>query len=291
MDTPLARYASNPLQQLSFRAVLGVVVFCGSVTYFLKGHVLETQDQFALVGVGSYICASSYFVLHYFLSEYSTSYRTVSLDKQFYVLSNLIKGAILAGCTPLAIEVLYTSVWLDHWPATVIRNLGCVYCIPDAVSLFMVRRMARTTVFHHISVCVLCMFNIYNDYAEENVCRLVVVYAVFSTFAYLVNLLLASRFLDVSDGVSVALSVGASVIYGTCCAINWVWQGYYIHHLLAINMFDWSVYVYILLMLVLVWDDLVLQKWLCKNILKKSVPRGDERKGEGEGGEDKVHKK
>ena len=41
------------------------------------------------------------------------------------------------------------------------------------------------------------LVNLLSDYNTEGVPRALVVYAVFSTFAYLVNLLLASRFLQV----------------------------------------------------------------------------------------------
>ena len=70
---------------------------------------------------------------------------------------------------------------------------GCLYAVLDFVSLLLVKRLSWSTIIHHVCVCVFNVVSISNDYAEENVCRLLVVYAVFSTFAYLVNLLLASR--------------------------------------------------------------------------------------------------
>ena len=54
--------------------------------------------------------------------------------------------------------------------------------------------------------------------------RALVVYAVFSTFAYLVNLLLASRFLKVGATTSLVMSLMALGLYAGCLAINWVWQ-------------------------------------------------------------------
>jgi len=83
----------------------------------------------------------------------------------------------------------------DEWRTTSIRNLGVLYAIPDTVSLLLVERMALTTRIHHLCVIVFMVINLFNDYSERNVWRALVVYAVFSTFAYLVNLLLASRFL------------------------------------------------------------------------------------------------
>jgi hypothetical protein len=59
------------------------------------------------------------------------------------------------------------------------------------------------------------------DYERENVCRLIMVYAIFSTYAYLVNMLLASRFMRISDQLSAFLSYAALVIYVLECGINW----------------------------------------------------------------------
>ena len=49
-------------------------------------------------------------------------------------------------------------------------------------------------------------------------------YAIFSTFAYLVNLLLASRFLPVSPKLSLTLSALALLVYSGCLGVNWAWQ-------------------------------------------------------------------
>lgn len=62
------------------------------------------------------------------------------------------------------------------------------------------------------------------DYTQENVCRLIMVYAIFSTYAYLVNLLLASRFMQISKQLSAFLSYAAVTIYIGACTVNWCVQ-------------------------------------------------------------------
>lgn len=134
------------------------------------------------------------------------------------------------------------------------------------MSLLLVRRMTWSTIVHHVTVCIFNVVNIQNNYEEENVCRLIFVYAVFSTFAYLVNLLLASRFLSSEEETAtIWMSYAAFIIYGFCLCINWVWQIFYIIHLLDVNP-HWSIYVYSILILVLVYDDLVLERWLYKKV-------------------------
>ena len=169
--------------------------------------------------------------------------------------------------------------------------MGTLYSIPDFVSMFMVKNMATTTVIHHVVVCVFNVFSLYNDYEQENVVRAIMIYAVFSTFAYLVNLLLASRFVDVSKWLSIALSGLALVIYVTCCGFNWSWQVYYMKRLLHLSTTRVEVGVivaYVSLMLMLVWDDLVLMKYLYFNVKRKlkgenrrrDSPSREERKAE-----------
>lgn len=207
-----------------------------------------------------------------YLQKQSTSYQKIPEDKKFYVLSNLIKSAVLASITPFALIMLHEAMVQDIWLTNKIRNLGCIYAIPDFVSMILVRRMKWTTIAHHTIVCLFNFASIHNDYAKENVCRLIVVYAIFSTFAYLVNLLLASRFLNVSPNLSFQLSIGALLIYASCCAINWSWQVYYINRLYQVNP-GWPLYLYCVLICFVVMDDCVLNKWLCHNARIASVKK------------------
>ena len=185
----------NALPSYALFFPIACVFACASA--FLEVYVVSARAHFAVFAVGTYVVFSSYFVADYFLARQSTSYARIPDDKKFYVLSNLIKSAVLTAYTPQAAYLLYQAIHLDEWSTPRIRSLGVLYAIPDFVSLFLVQRMALTTKAHHVCVVIFMVINLYNDYAHENVCRALVVYAVFSTFAYLVNLLLASRFLPV----------------------------------------------------------------------------------------------
>lgn len=254
-------------------------LFFSLLSYFLDQFVVTAQQSAIVFSVGSYVVFTSYFTFHYYLEQFSSSYKSVESDKQFYVLSNLIKSATLLSYTPLAAMVLYDTMVNDNWDTTRIRNLGCMYCIPDFVSLFLVKKMSTTTILHHAAVCIFNAASMVNDYEEENICRLMVVYAIFSTFAYLVNLLLASRFLGVPKWLAQYMSGGALTIYASCCTINWSWQAYYSKHLLAAGH-TWPLYAYLALICLVVYDDLVLMKWLWYKAItdpskkKKAQPAG-----------------
>eukprot|EP00124_Ichthyophonus_hoferi_P003854 Ihof_evm3s368 gene=Ihof_evmTU3s368 len=170
---------------------------------------------------GSVVVYIVYNVLDRLMMKYSRRYRAItSRDNQLYVLSNTIKSFMLASFTPFCAHLLYECLICDHWNNTRISNLGSLYAICDFISLLVVRKMAVTTVLHHIAVLVFNAFSVTNDYSQENICRLIMVYAIFSTFAYLVNMLLASRFLGVRRSLLMLLSTSALITYALTCSVN-----------------------------------------------------------------------
>jgi hypothetical protein len=260
--------SDNPWDTLHAQPALAVVGGTTALSmvsaYILQNHVLETQDHVGVFLFGSYLIFSSYFMVYYFLERFSTSFRKISQDKKFYTIGNLLKAGVLVSITPFAVYNLLLILLYDTWETNTLRNLGCIYAIPDFVSMVVVRRMAWTTWLHHICVCLFNYFSIRNDYSQENVCRLIVVYAAFSTFAYCVNMLLASRFLGVSAHVSRVLSFAALCVYVFCCAVNWVWQAHYLRKLIRDND-HWTIYLYMTLICFVMWDDIVLNRWLLQN--------------------------
>ena len=151
---------------------------------FLEYIVESRAGHLAVFGVGSYIVFSRYFACNYFLTRLSTSYARIPDDKKFYVLSNLIKAAVLLSYCPLCAVTLFHALAKDEWGTQRIRLLGVLYAIPDCVSLLLVSRMAITTKVHHAAVVLFMCVDLVSDYALEGVHRALVVYALFSTFAY-----------------------------------------------------------------------------------------------------------
>lgn len=279
-------FGETPWESLHALPTLYVVGGCTlafmGMTFFLQRHVFSPQDHWVLFGFGSFTVFCAYFMIYHFLTEYSSSFKRISQDKQFYTISNMIKAGVLAAITPFAVHQLIQIVLHDKWDNNLLKNLGCIYAIPDFVSLIVVRRMATTTIVHHLCVVLFNYFSIHNDYNEENVCRLIVVYAAFSTFGYVVYMLLASRFLGVSPAVSRLLSLVALVVYVVCCATNWTWQATYLRRLLTSEQgaavaangtvvakaggVHWTIWVYMVLIAFVMWDDLTLNRWLLLNV-------------------------
>lgn len=250
------------------------LIVCGGAFFvvllmnvFLQRMVLSASDHAAVFSIGGFMCFSSYFMIYYFLNEYAPSFRRISKEKQFYTISNLMKAGILAAIFPFAVMSVPKIFFYDGWvsEANTLRNLGCIYAIPDFVSLLIVRRMAWSTILHHIAVCLLNLASVQNDYGSENICRLIVVYAAFSTFAYVVYMLLASRFLGLPKILSKILSLGSLGIFLLCCICNWCMQTWYLHHLI-VHHNHWSIYLYIPFFFIVAYDDVHLIQWLLTNV-------------------------
>ena len=199
----------------------------------------------------------------------SSSYVKIAPEKTFYVLSNLIKSAVLLSYSPIAAHTLVQALVYDEWNTQRIRNLAVLYAIPDFVSLFLVSRMAWTTKAHHVAVVLFMGVVLNTDFNEVSVWRALVVYAIFSTFAYLVNLLLALRFLQVHKWLAFTMSALALCIYVSCLGLNWLWQIQYLCGLWQGGGHRPGIALYVSLLSLVVYDDLVLTAWLKANVCKK----------------------
>lgn len=180
---------------------------------------------------------------------------SLPIDRQRYAKANLTKAVLLAAYTPWALRVLWDGVVHDAWSNQVIHRLSILYATPDAVSLFLVRRMSRTTTAHHLFVLAFVIVSLNNDYSRDNACRSIVVYACFSTFSYAVNALLGMRF--VATTIPAACFDGAAFVYAACMGLNWTFQLTY----MASRLTRWTLVHGSAISIIMV-DDIVLLRWL-----------------------------
>ena len=258
-------------------------------------YVITYQHSVLLFGVGSLLTFCSYFVMNFYLEKYSDSYNSIPNDRRFYVLSNLIKSALLLIYTPHAIQMLkvlnylpevlvptrlpfelygtgdsYTNFAISQQESfvTTIHNMSALYAIPDFVSMLLVPNMAWSTRIHHIVVVLFVAVIFTQSFDYPSVWIGVVVYGIYSSFSYLVNFLLASRFLPVTKVTEALLQSGSLVIYSICCVLNWTWQAYFAINLVWSQEYrDWywwkfEIVIYIMLLSAFIYDDLILLKWL-----------------------------
>lgn len=222
--------------------------------------------------LGSIFFYFSYFAVDKCLAAVSKKYRDLNYDKKIYVVSNFLKSFILAFITPQAFSVMYQGYYNDSWNNNLIKNLGVFYTIPDTVSLMTLNKMEFTTKMHHMVVVIFNAFSLHNDYSEENIVRCMMIYACFSSYAFIVNFTLAIRFLHENKTLELFLNRLSFIIYSLCCMGNWGW------HIVALkrqwgncdNMIcSYSIPLYTIMTLAIIIDDVKLNTWLYE---KSNIP-------------------
>uniref|UniRef100_A0A6C0J0F3 TLC domain-containing protein n=1 Tax=viral metagenome TaxID=1070528 RepID=A0A6C0J0F3_9ZZZZ len=182
--------------------------------------------------------------------------------KQIYFISNIIKGSILGLFSPIALRILYSFIFKDIWEVELIKFFANIYVSLDLVSMFKVEKMQINTTIHHIMVQVLYLFSlIVCDFGEKTIAKPIVIYAIFSTFSFVVNLYLSLR-LTLKEKYLKKIATIASILYQICCLFNWLYQGYYLY---TENIYIIYKLIYTFIILSIVNDDIVLINFLNKN--------------------------
>ena len=192
--------------------------------------------------------------------------------KKWYVVANLSKSFFLA-CMALSSRYwigVYSGFFLDKFQTVELKRCGMLYIVTDIVALYMVPKLPRSTILHHVSTATLIMLVSGIDVSIKGwggflgVCKMALVYGIFSSFAFLVNAYLALRVVY-PQAKWMPLFVKLSLYpYVLCCAINWTVHLVWLAGIVA--ALDISVYnvLYVFAISFMVHDDIVLIKWLIR---------------------------
>ena len=226
-------------------------------------NIFISEHHYLIYIIGAIIFHWSYFMFDIILNKTSKKYKALTHDKKMYAVSNILKSLMLGGITPIAWCILYNGIANDTWNNNLIKNMGVLYTIPDTVSLMTVNKMDMTTKIHHSVVVIFNIGSMHNNYNEENVFRCMLVYACFSSFAFLVNFLLGIRFLHNNKEVDKYLSRAAFLIYSKCCLINWVYHYYELkNQWYSCDDNCFKIILYLAMVTTIAIDDIKLNKWL-----------------------------
>ena len=192
--------------------------------------------------------------------------------KKWYIVANLYKAFFLA--------VLATShrFWVRNYLAFILDEFNClpvkrcamVYVVTDVVALYMVPKLPRSTILHHVVTTTLCVIVCATDLTVDGwggllgICKMTLLYGTFSTIAFPVNAYLALRVVYSNAKWMTALIKLSLWTYVLCCAINWSAHAFWLFRISV--TFELSIYalLYILAVSVIINDDIVLIKWLIK---------------------------
>lgn len=185
------------------------------------------------------------------------------VHKKIYLISNLIKSIFLGIYTPYAISIIYLYFVYNIWNINLIKHLGGLYASLDLISIFYVKKMQINTIIHHILVQILYLYSLLClNFSENTLANAIVIYACFSTLAFLVNFYLATRLLIKNKYRLTIIKKTSNIIYKTTCFFNWTYQLYYIIFSFHINIFIRI--IYFLLLSGIIYDDLILIQFLNK---------------------------
>jgi hypothetical protein len=184
---------------------------------------------------------------------------TVHYDprKISYISTNVVKSNYLLGLCPICLFLLLN---FDDHDIQYVKNLGAIYAAIDFAALFYNKRMTTNTIIHHITVVLFFVLNLFDTYKDGSISKMIMIYAIFSTFAYLVNFCLGLRLMFPIPGI---LYRGVFFLYFFLCIANWKHQFEF--------MFEYFerplVKCYGLLLFFVIYDDMVLLQWLSKKTL------------------------
>jgi hypothetical protein len=166
-----------------------------------------------------------------------------------YITKNIVKSIIL-------FIIFFYSIIVNNWSNENIYNYGIIYASHDILSLIMYNDiLSKTTKLHHLAVLLLSILNLYNNYEIYNVWHGLVLYCLLSASTFYINLFLGIRFL-INRNLSNIISKKIFFYYLITCLINWMYQIYNIYYFFNIY--------YLFLILFIVYDDIVLLRFLYK---------------------------
>jgi hypothetical protein len=207
-----------------------------------------------------------YPITHITLNKFYGNYQKIyPKHKQQYFISNLLKGLLLCYLSYSASAVLY-NLSQNNWNLETIKYLGVIYASTDMVSMFKVEKMQINTIIHHTLVQILFLISLLLfNFNKDSLALGIVVYAAFSTLAFSVNLYLALRLTIKNEKIIKTISTISAIIYQICCVVNWLFQIYFLFTHCDISVFIRM--LYFLILGLIIYDDLILIKFLINNSL------------------------
>jgi hypothetical protein len=204
--------------------------------------------------ISSTVVYFSYTHTQNYLKYNTLKFSSLTVNKQYYVVKNITKGIYLSFLVILGWFMVIQDAMSDVFDSPTIRIFASMYVSNDVVGLFRVSNLPTSTRLHHSATIIFLLVAWNVDFEQSNVGQLLLLYTYFSAISFLVNLYLGLRLCyDDMDW----LKTLSKYIYAFGCMCNWYIQFQYF-------IPSTESYMYIVLLLVIIMDDIVLLKWLWK---------------------------
>lgn len=214
---------------------------------------METLWAASIIGY-----TAAYPIMHVGLRMLAPHFSELTPAKRVYVISNLLKGSILAALT-WSLRYTVIDIALSRpWNPETLQLMVPAYCSLDLVSLLLVPQMMLSTKIHH-GLVVLCggYLTLLPKIYPHSLASCICVYAVCSSTAYAVNGLLAMRHVVPDSGWRMRTAARmTALLYAGTCAINWASQ---LNEIALAPLRLWPI---VPILTGFIYDDLVLLRWL-----------------------------
>lgn len=188
-----------------------------------------------------------------YLKHNTLKFTSLPVNKQYYVVKNVIKAFYLAILTILGSIFVIPGVLKNEFDNNTIRILASMYVSNDFIGLYKVSSLPTSTRLHHMTTILFLLVAWSIDFQTNNVGQLLLLYTYFSAITFPVNLYLGLRLCYKVDW----LKEISKYIYLMICFLNWTIQYYW-------YVPSSGVYIYFCLLMAIVIDDIILLKWLWK---------------------------
>ena len=205
------------------------------------------------------IIITIYPIIYYFLNK---KYKNIKYENKIYISSNLIKGLILFYLCASYYHKFSGIFSEKEWDDLLYKKIAISYAVTDFCSLFIVSKMALSTIIHHIVVVLFTTLIVIQDIKFGSILYSIILYGFFSSLAYLVNIYLATRFLC-TPFVNKIICNCSYYTYILLCIINWSYQIQFIVRNIYSNFYN--ILLYTGAVSFLVNDDIKLIRFLKKN--------------------------
>lgn len=196
-----------------------------------------------------------YVLLYFPLYKYN-------IDKKIYIISNIIKSLLLCYLCITYNDIIYTIFYTEQLDNLIYKKITISYAVTDFCSLLIVKNMKISTILHHIIVVLFSFIIMYTTIKPNSIFHSIIIYGLYSSLSYLVNLYLGLRFI-INKKIQYILCTTSLIIYSIVCIFNWKYQLEFIFNNIFIHFYN--IIIYCIVLAFLVNDDLILLQFLFKN--------------------------
>ena len=202
-----------------------------------------------------------FYITYLFLNYTNQHFYILKNEKKQYVVKNIVKSVNLAALSLYSLpSIVYPAFMYHKWDNNFIHIAGLFYSSNDFVALTYVDNLSLTTKNHHKVTVFLSFLALAIDFNTSSLGKMLFVYTLSSSNAFLVNYHLGSRFLFGKDE-TYDMKKKARNVYAFTLFLNWGWHIYWC--LTNLNLLRIQHLIYFCVMYPVVKDDIVLLSWLC----------------------------